>query len=82
MASNSDVGHTRNLANFFEVIQKGIGLGPKYDPSNVPLKTGKMNVQYNECKAAQDDLTAQEAIYDPVQNARVLKFAGLNKWFR
>jgi len=43
MASNSETGHAKNVANFKDLIAVCTGLGATYNPSKTSLKAGELN---------------------------------------
>jgi len=52
MASTSETGHAKNVANFETLINHCTGLGAVYQPSNDALKLTALNPQLLACKAA------------------------------
>ncbi len=52
MASNSEVGHAKNVANFETLINHCTSMGAIYQPAQDPLKLAALNPQLVVCKVA------------------------------
>ena len=77
MASTSEVGHAKNVANFHDLISFCQGYGTSYNPSKVSLKV--VNLQTLETNA-QDSLALVipfRTAYNDTVNARIQEFNGI-----
>lgn len=82
MASTSETGHAKNIANFKLLNERNAGFGAKYNPSNKLLTLANMQKQHTDCNALQGDVNTQKGIYEPAQNARTDEFADVQKLAR
>jgi hypothetical protein len=77
MASNSETGHAKNVANLHDLIDFCIGYGPGYVPTKTALKvTSLQSLETDAQKAIADVLTAKTA-YNASVNARIQTFTGI-----
>lgn len=60
MASNSETGHAKNVANFQTLVNHCTSMGALYQPSQDSLKLAALNPQLLACKAA------NSAVKDPL----------------
>jgi hypothetical protein len=51
MASTSETGHAKNVANFETLISFCAGYGATYNPSKANLKVPALQTQLASCKA-------------------------------
>ena len=80
MASTSEVGHPKNVANFQDLISVCTGYGIKYNPSNVALILVNLNLIYTNTDTLLDNVdTASEAYHTAVGVRRGL-FEPLKKF--
>ena len=79
MASTSEQGHNRNVANFDKLITHCISYGTAYNPSKASLKTAAIQAQ---ATAARNSITAVNTltpIYKNAVAARISTFRPLQK---
>ncbi|MDX2172203.1 MAG: hypothetical protein SFY56_03740 [Bacteroidota bacterium] len=53
MASTSETGHDKNVANFENLISFCVGYGATYNPSKTSLKVPQLQTQLASCKGKQ-----------------------------
>lgn len=79
MASTSEQGHNRNVANFDKLIAHCVAYGTAYNPSKAALKTAALQTQ---ATAARNSLTAVNTLTPAYKNAvaaRTAAFKPLDK---
>jgi len=77
MASTSETGHAKNIANFQDLISFCQGYGASYNPTKESLKIPQLQALY---QLAQDKLNAtktQKTAFDTATNERRNSFANL-----
>ena len=77
MASTSETGHAKNIANFQDLISFCQGYGASYNPTKESLKISQLQALY---QVAQDKLNAtktQKTTFDNATNERRNTFANL-----
>lgn len=74
MASTSETGHAKNIANLTALNSFNAGLGANYQPSNPLLVLATMQTQYTNCNTLQAAVNTQNGIFKPVVNARIIEF--------
>ena len=77
MASTSETGHAKNIANFQDLISFCQGYGASYNPTKESLKIPQLQALY---QLAQDKLNAtktQKTAFDTATNERRNTFANL-----
>ena len=79
MASTSETGHPKNVANFESVLSFVIGYGATYNPSKVNLKVPALQTQLASCKANIASVTSTSVAFNNAVNARMIAFFGLKK---
>ena len=70
MASKSETGHAKNIANLKLFITTATGLGVVYNPSNADLKISNLNLIYDQSFADQNKVNIGLAPYTNVVAAR------------
>jgi hypothetical protein len=70
MASTSETGHARNVANFERLIAICNGYGPKYNPSNPALQIVALQDTLTKSRTCLGDVNAQIAAYKKAIGAR------------
>lgn len=80
MASTSETGHAKNLANFDEVITSAITLGEAYNPSKPSLKLSAMQELSGNCKTSVLKVKTATAAYKSAVDSREVAFAPLNSF--
>ena len=79
MASTSETGHPKNVANFENLVSFCIGYGVTYNPSKVNLKVVGLQTQLASCKANIASVTSTSVAFNNAVNARMIAFFGLKK---
>lgn len=79
MASTSETGHAKNVANFEDLISFCTGYGANYNPSKNSLKIPQLQTQLTSVKANVLAVTNNSVSYNNAVNARMLAFEGLRK---
>ncbi len=79
MASTSETGHAKNVANFESLVSFCIGYGLTYNPSKVNLKVPGLQSQLTSCKANIASVTSTSVAFNNAVNARIIAFFGLKK---
>lgn len=79
MASTSETGHAKNVANFETLISFCAGYGAAYNPSKANLKLTSLQTQLASCKANLASVTSTSVAYNNAVNARMIAFDGLKK---
>ena len=74
MASTSEVGHAKNVANFYNIISFTQGYGANYNPSKASLKSAALQALYEQAKTNLTAVQDQKTLYEGVVNSRALKF--------
>ena len=74
MASTTETGHAKNIANLKTLNEITNGFGVTYNPSNPLFVQATMVAQRTACDAFQGTVNMQRGIYEPFQNARVEVF--------
>lgn len=77
MASTSEVGHAKNVANFQDLIAFVEGYGPNYNPSKDRLKLPELQNLYTEANESLNNVTAKNTNYNNAVNDRVEAFQDL-----
>ena len=79
MASTSETGHAKNVANFEDLISFCTGYGTSYNPNKASIKLPALNTQFTSAK---NSLTTINTLLPPSTNAinaRDIVFSPLNK---
>ena len=79
MASTSETGHAKNVANFETLISFCAGYGATYNPSKANLKVPALQTQLASCKANIASVTSTSVAFNNAVNARIIAFDGLKK---
>ena len=77
MASTSETGHAKNIANFQNLIDFVKGYGAAYNPSKESLKLAKLIALKQSAENALADVTAKNTAYNGKVNERISAFSGL-----
>ena len=77
MASTSEVGHAKNVANFQDLIAFVDGYGATYNPSKNSLKLPQLNTLYTDSETALQKVVGKNTEYNNAVNDRVEAFDGL-----
>lgn len=82
MASTSETGHAKNIANLNTLNNINAAFGAKYNPGNKVYSLASMQTLYNTSKGLQGDANTQKGIFEPFQNARTAEFKDVQKLAR
>ena len=77
MASKSEVGHAKNVANFQDLIEFVAGYDTTYNPSKASLKLPQLKALKVEADAKVVDVITQNTAYNAKVNERMLAFSNL-----
>ena len=77
MASTSETGHAKNVANFEDLISFCNGYGATYNPSKDALTIGKLQDLQAKAKASLQQTKTTKTSFDNATNARQLAFKDL-----
>ena len=77
MASTSETGHAKNIANFQNLIAFVKAYGATYNPSKEALKVPQLEALLADAQAKLDNVINQYATYNTKVNARLSAFSGL-----
>lgn len=79
MASNSETGHAKNVANFEDLISFCIGYGTTYNPVNVNIKVAGLQAKNTAAQGAIQTVKITKTAFDNATNAREIAFESLKK---
>ena len=79
MASTSETGHAKNVANFEKLIAETSAFGETFNPSKATLKLTALNTQLATAKAAIAAVNSAEPAYKNAVSAKNAAFAPLGK---
>lgn len=79
MASTSETGHAKNVANFEELISVCTGFGTAYNPTKNSIKIAAMNTLHTSARNSLQSLKAAKTVFDNATNSREIAFSGLKK---
>ena len=77
MASTSEVGHAKNVANFQDLIEFVTGYGTTYNPSKNALKLSQLIALKASADATLADVITKNTNYNNKVNERITAFSGL-----
>jgi hypothetical protein len=77
MASTSETGHAKNVANFQDLIAFVTGYGATYNPNKNALKLPQLTALYTASQASLADVITKNTAYNNKVNERVLAFKDL-----
>ena len=77
MASTSETGHAKNVANFQNLIAFVTGYGATYNPSKNALKLPQLIALKAEADSKLADVVAKNTAYNNKVNERITAFSGL-----
>ena len=77
MASTSETGHAKNVANFQDLIAYVTAYGATYNPSKNALKLPQLNALYTASQATLADVVTKNTIFNNKVNERVIAFKDL-----
>ena len=79
MASTSETGHAKNIANLNKFNTFAVALGGTYNPSNPILEISKLQALYTKALSDQEKVNINLTPYSNAVDARELIFMPLNK---
>ena len=77
MASTSETGHAKNIANFQDLISFCEGYGSTYNPTKESLKIPKLQALYQEAQNKLNEAKTQKTNFDNATNERRNAFSNL-----
>jgi len=77
MASTSETGHAKNIANFQDLIAFVTGYGATYNPSKNALKLPQLNTLVTTSQGNLTDVITKNTAYNNSVNDRIIAFDGL-----
>ncbi len=77
MASTSETGHIKNIANFEDLIAYCQSYGPTYNPSNPLLTIAQLQATYNAAQSVINEFKTQKTSFDNAVNLRRNAFEDL-----
>ena len=77
MASTSEVGHAKNVANFQDLIEFVTGYGATYNPSKSSLKLAQLVALKATAEAKLTDVISKNTKYNNKVNERMVAFSNL-----
>jgi hypothetical protein len=80
MASTSETGHAKNVANFDDLLAHLVALGATYNPSKPALKLTVLQSLSTSAKTALNTINALLAAYSNAVAAREVSFKPLSKY--
>ena len=79
MATTSETGHSKNVANFDQLISTIVGYGPDYNPTKNSLKPESLQSTSVNAKKAIDAVNETLPVYNNAIAAREMAFGPLSK---
>lgn len=79
MASNSETGHYKNVANFHDLIAYCIGYGGQYNPTRADLQIAAMQTLETNSNNAINDVLAKKTAYGLAVDNRMDAFRDIKK---
>lgn len=79
MASTSETGHAKNVANLEDLISFCIGYGASYQPSKVAIQILTLNTLLANAQGSISGVTSAKTIFINATNARQIAFDPLKK---
>ena len=80
MASTSEVGHAKNVANFQDLIEFVTGYGATYNPSKNSLKLPQLLALKTSAEAKLTDVISKNTNYNNKVNERMVAFSNLKSF--
>lgn len=79
MASTSEIGHAKNVANFEDLISYCTGYGTAYNPTKNAIKLPQLQSLFITAKNNLQTVKTTKTAYDNATNSREIAFANLKK---
>ena len=80
MASTSETGHAKNVANFQDLIEFVTGYGATYNPSKASLKLPQLIALKASAEGNLTDVITKNTNYNNKVNERITAFSGLKAY--
>lgn len=80
MASTSEVGHAKNIANFKELVTYCTGLGTSYAPTNAAIALTALNSAVTNADTLEDSVDTAEELYKSAIGVKQDEFKPLKKF--
>ena len=80
MASTSETGHAKNVANFQDLIEFVTGYGATYNPSKASLKLSNLVALKASAEGNLTDVISKNTNYNNRVNERITAFSGLKAY--
>ena len=77
MASTSETGHAKNVANFEDLISFSTGYGATYNPSKEALKVANLNTQLANARTVLNEVKTTQTAFNNATNKRMDAFKPL-----
>jgi hypothetical protein len=77
MASTSETGHAKNVANFQDLISFVTGYGATYNPNKNALKVPQLTAMYTASQASLAEVVLKNTAYNNKVNERLVAFKDL-----
>jgi hypothetical protein len=77
MASKSETGHAKNVANFQDLISFVTGYGATYNPNKNALKLPQLNALYTASQTSLADVVTKNTAFNNKVNERAIAFKDL-----
>jgi len=81
MASTSETGHAKNVANFETLISSVTAFGATYNPSKDTLKPAALQTLLTAAKTSLNTVNVAQSVYSNAVAGREFAFAPLSKLF-
>jgi hypothetical protein len=79
MASTSEIGHAKNVANFEDLISFCTGYGTAYNPTKNSIKIAAMNTLQTTSRNSLQTVKSTKTAFDNATNSREIAFENLKK---
>lgn len=79
MASTSEVGHAKNVANFEDLIEFVNSYGTNYNPSKRALQSNELNSLLEKAKLKLNGVIVQNTAFNNAVNERATAFSNVRK---
>jgi len=76
MATNSETGHAKNVANFQTMISNCTSFGVTYNPSNSTLTLANLKLHHIDSKANVNKVSKTKSVHDDFEGKRQVLFGG------
>jgi hypothetical protein len=80
MASTSETGHSKNVANFEDLISFCTGYGASYNPSKAAIQIASLNTLRTNALSSISGVTSSKTAFSNATNARQAAFEPLKNF--